>query len=209
MTRRIVALIGILLLGLTVIRASSVWEAIPLRAPLARLPLTLGDWRWRRDLPLDEGTLNVLKADDYVSRSYSNGRSTVDLFIGYYASQRQGDTMHSPMNCLPAAGWQPMSIGRVQVPVEGAAPVNANRSEIQRGLDKQLVLYWYQSHGRTVASDYASKAYLVIDALRMHRSDAAIVRVIAPLGSREVAADRAAADFVRVLRPMLDGYLPH
>jgi EpsI family protein len=209
MTRRLVALTGILLLGLTVIRASSVQDAIPLRAPLARLPLTLGDWRWRRDLPLDEGTLNVLKADDYVSRSYSNGRSTADLFIGYYASQRQGDTMHSPMNCLPAAGWQPMSIGRVQIPVEGAAPVNANRSVIQRGLDKQLVLYWYESHGRTVASDYASKAYLVIDALRLHRSDAALVRVITPIGSQEMAADRAAADFVRVLRPRLDGHLPH
>jgi EpsI family protein len=113
------------------------------------------------------------------------------------------------MNCLPAAGWQPMSIGRVQIPVEGAAPVNANRSVIQRGLDKQLVLYWYQSHGRTVASDYASKAYLVIDALRLHRSDGALVRVITPLGSREVTADRAAADFVRVLGPMLDGYLPY
>jgi EpsI family protein len=209
MTRRLVALIGLLLLGLTVIRASSVREGIPLRAPLARLPLTLDDWRWRRDLPLDEGTLNVLKADDYVSRSYSNGRSTADLFIGYYASQRQGDTMHSPMNCLPAAGWQPMSIGRVQIPVERAAPVNANRSVIQRGLDKQLVLYWYQSHGRTVASDYASKAYLVIDALRLHRSDAALVRVITPIGSQEMAADRAAADFVRVLRPRLDGHLPH
>jgi EpsI family protein len=209
MTRRLLAMIGILLLGLAVIRASSVREAIPPRAPLARLPLTLGDWRWRRDLPLDEGTLNVLKADDYVSRSYINGRITADLFIGYYATQRQGDTMHSPMNCLPAAGWQPMSIGRVQIPVEGAAPVNANRSVIQRGLDKQLVLYWYQSHGRTVASDYASKAYLVIDALRLHRSDGALVRVITPLGSREVTADRAAAEFVRVLRPMLDGYLPY
>jgi EpsI family protein len=209
MTRRLVALTSILLLGLTVIRASSVREALPPHTPLARLPLTLGDWRWRGDLPLDAGTLNVLKADDYVSRSYTNGRIVADLFIGYYATQRQGDTMHSPMNCLPAAGWQPMSIGQVRIPVEGAEPVNANRTVIQRGLDKQLVLYWYQSHGRTIASDYASKAYLVVDALRLHRSDGAIVRVITPLGSREAAADRPAADFVRELRPMLDTYLPH
>jgi EpsI family protein len=209
MTRRLLILIGTLVVGAAVIRAASVQEIVRPRLPLARVPLVMGDWRWRRELALDEGTLKVLNADDYVSRSYVSGAMAADLFIGYYATQRQGDTMHSPMNCLPAAGWQPMSIGRMQVPVDGATPVNANRYVIQRGLDKRLVLFWYQSHGRTIASDYASKAYLVLDALRLHRSDAAIVRVIAPLTSGEMAADRAAADFVHVLQPVLDRYLPN
>jgi EpsI family protein len=208
MTRRLVVLIVTLLIGMAAIRASSVREATPSHRPLAQLPLAVGDWRWRQDLPIDADTLNVLKADDYVSRSYSSGPMSADLFIGYYASQRQGDTMHSPLNCLPAAGWQPISIEQVRLPVDDGVPVNANRAVIQHGLDKRLVLYWYQSHGRTLASDYAGKAYLVIDSLRLHRTDAALVRVITPVGSREDAADRAAAGFVRVLRPVLGVYLP-
>jgi EpsI family protein len=208
MIGRLATLTIALLAAIAVIRAAAVRDPVAPHRPLAGLPLTLGDWRWRRDLPLDAGTVSVLKADDYISRSYVRGGSAADLFIGYYATQEEGGAMHSPMNCLPAAGWQPMSIGRVRLTAAGAAPIEANRYVIQQGLDKRLVLFWYQSHGRTVASDYASRAYLVLDALRLHRSDAAIVRVITPLTSRDGDADRAAADFVRVMRPALAGYLP-
>jgi EpsI family protein len=86
--------------------------------------------------------------------------------------------------------------------------VNANRAVIQKGLDKELVLYWYQSHGRTIASEYASKAYLVFDSLRQHRSDAALVRLVTPLSTVEADADRAAGDFVRSLQPLLAPHIP-
>jgi EpsI family protein len=115
--------------------------------------------------------------------------------------------MHSPLNCLPASGWQPMTTDRVQIPTS-VGPVNANRVVIQKALDKELMLYWYQSHGRTIASEYSSKAYLVFDSLREHRSDAALVRLITPLGSAEAGADRAAADFVRSLQPLLGRHIP-
>jgi EpsI family protein len=207
MTGRLATLTIVLLAAIAVIRAAAVRDPAAPHRPLARLPLTLGDWRWRRDLPLDAGTVRVLQADDYISRSYVRDAIAVDLFIGYYATQERG-AMHSPMNCLPAAGWQPMSIGRVRLGDAGAGPIDANRYVIQQGLDKRLVLFWYQSHGRTVASDFASRAYLVLDALRLHRSDGAIVRVITPLTPRDGAADHAAADFVRAMWPALAGHLP-
>jgi EpsI family protein len=207
MIGRLATLTMTLLAAIAMIRAAAVRGPVASHRSLAGLPLTLGDWRWRRDLPLDAGTVRVLQADDYISRSYVRGAIAADLFIGYYATQEHG-AMHSPMNCLPAAGWQPMSIGRVRLTTAGAAPIDANRYVIQQGLDKRLVLFWYQSHGRTVASDYASRAYLVLDALRLHRSDAAIIRVITPLTRRVDDADGAAADFVRVMRPALAGYLP-
>jgi EpsI family protein len=206
-TGRLATLTIALLAAIAVIRAAAVRDPAAPHRPLAGVPLTLGDWRWRRDLPLDAGTVRVLQADDYISRSYVRGAIAADLFIGYYDTQERG-AMHSPMYCLPAAGWQPMSIGRVRLSAAGAAPIEANRYVIQQGLDKRLVLFWYQSHGRTVASDVASRAYLVLDALRLHRSDAAIVRVITPLTRRDGDADRAAADFVRVMRPALTRYLP-
>jgi EpsI family protein len=83
---------------------------------------------------------------------------------------------------------------------------------IQKGLDRQVVLYWYQSHGRVVASEYWSKIYLVLDSIRLNRSDAALVRVIAPVDearpNAEIDAERSAISFVQAMFPTLDAFLP-
>jgi EpsI family protein len=131
--------------------------------------------------------------------------------VGYYESQRQGDTIHSPLNCLPGAGWQPMSRSIVSIPVAGQPPVTANRILIQKGLERQVVLYWYQSQGRTIASEYWGKVYLVYDALRRNRSDAAMVRVVTPVlvsESTDAPADARALAFVQTLAPALNRFLP-
>jgi EpsI family protein len=132
--------------------------------------------------------------------------------MGYYGSQRQGDTMHSPLNCLPGAGWEPLSKSTVAVETPSSDPIVINRYIIQKGLDRQLVLYWYQSHGRAVASEYWSKLYLIRDAVRLNRTDGALIRVIAPIaiGSEDggAAAERDATRFVRALYPALLPYLP-
>jgi EpsI family protein len=206
-TSRLLALSGLLIAGVVIVHASVPERPQLNRAPLAELPAAIGQWQLSGNVVIDDESLKVLKADDNVSRIYESGTSAVDLFIAYYTTQRQGDTMHSPMNCLPASGWQPMKTDRVQIATSGA-PVNANRVVIQKGLDKELMLYWYQSHGRTIASEYSSKAYLVLDSLRQHRSDAALVRLVTPLGSVETGADRAAADFVRALQPLLGRHIP-
>jgi EpsI family protein len=208
MIRRAIALTTLLAASAIVIGAASSVEEVPLRRSLVDLPSSLGQWRNVGDSPLDPATLEVLRADDHVSRTYVAGQIPAELFIAYYATQRQGDTIHSPMNCLPAAGWQPRSTGRTQIPVGGGASVTTNRYVIQKGLDERLVLYWYQSHGRTIASEYASKIYLVLDSLRLRRSDAALVRVIVPMSAGEPQADLAARDFVRNVYPVLDDFVP-
>ena len=159
--------------------------------------------------------LKVLGVDDYLSRVYyRSDRAAVGLYMGYYASQRQGDTIHSPLNCLPGAGWEPLSQGRLTIAnVDGRGnDITVNRYVVQKGLDRQLVLYWYQSHGRVVASEYTSKLYLIHDAIRLNRTDGSMVRVIAPIrhGATDdgAAADQLAQAFVRVLFPPLPAYLP-
>lgn len=187
-------------------------EVAPDRQELRTLPRTLDAWSSVRDLPLPAESLATLGVDDYVSRVYVNAATAhpVSLYVGYYASQRQGDTIHSPQNCLPGAGWLPIEGGRIQVPF-GNTSIEVNRYVIEKGLDRQVVLYWYQGRGRVVANEYANKFWLMIDAARVHRTNGALVRVMAPVGRNGAsvdAADRAVTDFSRVLLSQLNGYLP-
>ena len=206
-TRRLLVLTVAIVSAAAVLRATEVRVPVPLHEPLAKLPPTLGEWQAVQDTQLDKETLAVLRADDYVSRTYVSQGVAADLFVGFWASQQQGDTIHSPMNCLPGAGWQPLSRERTKIDAGGVL-IDANRYVVQKGLDKRLVLYWYQGHGRTIASEYWSKFYLVADSVRLHRSDAALVRVIMPSGANESEADQRGHAFVRALYPVLDEHLP-
>jgi EpsI family protein len=159
----------------------------------------------------------VLGVDDYVNREYlSRTEPYVGLYVGFYKSQRQGDTMHSPLNCLPGAGWLPVKEDRTTFSVSGGdgvqRDITVNQFVIQKGLDRLMVLYWYQSHGRSIASEYTSKLYMVYDAMRLNRTDAAMVRVITPITgtgpSDEADAARRAKTFVQDLFPSLASVLP-
>jgi EpsI family protein len=187
-------------------------ELVPLREPLRNLPFELGGWNGRDAQPFADDIVAVLGVDEYVSRWYvgpENG--LVSLYVGYYQSQREGDTIHSPMNCLPGAGWQPMETGTTSIDVPGRPqPIEVNRVVIQKGLDRQVALYWYQSHGRIVANEYWSKVLMVYDAVRLNRSDAALVRVISPISPSESpdVATKRAAGFIRLLSSQLERTLP-
>jgi EpsI family protein len=188
-------------------------EELPPRTPLDRLTNQVGPWTGREAPAFSAEVLAVLGADELVNRLYVAPREpAVSLYVGYYRSQREGDTIHSPMNCLPGAGWLPVTTEQTSIDVPGrAAPIVVNRILIRKGADRQVVLYWYQSNGRIVASEYWSKAYMVYDAVRRHRSDAAIVRVISPVLLDEdgtAAAERRATEFVRALFPHLEVHLP-
>jgi EpsI family protein len=177
------------------------------------MPQRVGSWESVESQPLDKRTLEVLRVDDYINRAYmSPGKPWVSLYVGYYRSQRQGQTMHSPLNCLPGSGWQPMQRGRVVVQMPrgagaGGGSAEVNRLIIQKGLDRQLVLYWYQAHGRIVASEYWGKIYTVVDAIRLNRSDGSLVRVIVPLSSQDASAEKtaeqAALEFITAILPAL------
>jgi exosortase D (VPLPA-CTERM-specific) len=184
-------------------------EAVAIREPLARLSTQVGKWQGQPAEKLSDQILAKLGVDEYVSRFYFNpGHSQIHLYVGYYGQQRQGDTIHSPKNCLPGAGWLPVKSGRTVIPDAAGAPIEVNRYVIQKGLEKQVVLYWYQSHGRVIASEYWAKIYLVLDAIRMNRTDGALVRVISPAVDSEQTAEQRSIDFVRALLPHLNRHLP-
>lgn len=201
------ALIGAV--GLYGARAQ-VERSVP-RQTLTEFPSALSSWESVGDIRLDDEVVGVLGVDDYVNRVYEHaGQPPVSLYIGYYNSQRQGDAIHSPQNCLPGAGWQAVGAGRIMLQAD-ARSLPVNRYIIQKGIDRQVVLYWYQGRGRVIANEYANKFWLMFDAATLHRSNGGLVRVIAPVraatGGLE-AADAAAASFSRALFPRLSAYLP-
>jgi EpsI family protein len=191
-------------------------EQTPLATPLTEFPMQIGEWHGSPLPPFSKDVLDVLRLTDYVTRAYGTpDGASVGLYIGYWQSQRQGDTIHSPLNCLPGSGWESVSqtVLRFADPRDRRAPDLAiNRYLIQKGLDRQLVLYWYQSHGRIVASEYWSRFYLMTDAARLNRTDGAIVRVIAPLKDEtedaETRAEQNGLRFVKGLLPHLNQFLP-
>jgi EpsI family protein len=203
-----------LVTALLAVRRGSALEAVPLRAPLTALPWTVQGFDGRPAADFERAILEELGVDDYVNRVYrSDDGAELGLYVGYYESQRQGRTIHSPLNCLPGAGWEPHSRARVTIDVAGRPkPIEVNRYVVSQGLERLLILYWYQSRGRVVASEYWTKAFLVSDALRTGRTDGALVRIVSPLGELrdidERGAERRAVSFVRSMFPFLDRHLP-
>ncbi len=205
--RALVVIVLLLATGAYGSRAGSA-ETMVSREPLASLPLQLGDWQGYEAAPFAGDLLAELGVDDHLNRQYiRQGSGPVGVYVGYYASQRQGDTIHSPQNCLPGAGWQPVESGVVQVPVEGRSLL-VNQYVIQRGLDKQVVLYWYQGRGRVIANEYHNKAYLMLDSVRLRRTNGGLVRLIAPIATTADAAKATASSFARVMFPHLAKHLP-
>lgn len=216
MLARAVVVAICLLSGVVVVARSAKSEAVPIRESLASFPMQLGPWEGRRLPDFDERVLGVLGVDEYLNSLYTApGAPAVGLYIGYYQSQRQGDTMHSPLNCMPGAGWLPVKQQRIMIPTSnapGAPSVEVNNFVIEKGLDRQVVIYWYQSHGRIVASEYWGKIHMVLDAVRLNRTDGALVRVVAPIDGTDAAAETRARDaaiaFSRVLFDHLNRFLP-
>jgi EpsI family protein len=209
---RFVVAAGLIALTAILLEARGRTELVPSRLPLSSFPAQLGDWRGQ-DIPLDKETLDVLGAGDFLVRNYraqDPRLPDVDLFLAYFPSQRTGDTIHSPKNCLPGAGWTPEKNDRVTISLAGHSSFPANRYVISKGAARKLVLYWYWAHDRGVASEYWAKFYLVKDAIRMNRSDGALVRITADMlrGETADAAELRLLPFTSDVVPLLDEYIP-
>ena len=187
-------------------------EVIVPHEPLTQFPETIGTEWSGRSVGIDPRAMEVLGAGDFAERSFRRDGSgvPVDLFLAYFSSQRTGVTMHSPKNCLPGSGWAPVESKYVALPLTNGRAFAVNEYVIQKGGEKQLVLYWYQAHGRLVASEFAAKFYLVADAMRMNRSDGALVRIVTPIleGESSSQAEQRAMQLAGALMPNLERYIP-
>lgn len=207
---RFVTLAALLASAALLLQARNGHEVIPVRAPLDSFPKIFDDWN-SRDVPIGKETRDVLGPGDFLLRDYRDPSGhAVDLFIAYFPSQRAGDTIHSPKNCLPGAGWFPVQADRIVLTPPGHAPFPANRYLIAKGDARQLVLYWYWAHDRGLASEYAAKIYLVTDSIRMHRSDGSLIRITTAVAPHQdvASAQQWLTEFANKMFPVINAYVP-
>jgi len=204
--------LALLLAGTYVLlRARDREELLPAHDSLRNFPLILGDWQGR-DLPISADTLQVLGPGDFLARDYFDlsKHEGANLFIAFFPSQRQGDTIHSPKNCLPGAGWVPAESTRIWLDGQSGRKIEVNRYLLEKDDQRALVLYWYQAHGNVTPSEYRAKYHLIADAIVMNRSDGALIRIATLLrnGDSPADAERNAVRFARLVLPILDKYIP-
>ena len=211
MPARIVALL-LLMQAAAYYAVASRQEIVPPTAPLSAFPADSGGWATEHEYAIEKEVQAVLKADDTLNRVYANPTQTAraSLFIAFFKTQRAGQAPHSPKNCLPGSGWEPTEDRTFPVAIPGReAPIVVNKYVISRGDQRSVVLYWYQSHGRVIAGEFAAKFWLVADAIRYRRSDTALVRVIVPVGEKIEDAEATAVDFTRAIYPDVSRRLPN
>jgi len=195
-------------------------DRAPEARPLTEMPTTI-DARTAIDVPLDAETLAILGDGFYLNRLYLPGsvpstaspgdRTEIGLYIAYLPTQRTGQSIHSPQNCLPGAGWTIQSSQVAHFTGNDGKQYEANDNLIINGSQSDEVLYWYQLHGRSIASDYRAKIDTLADSIRLGRTDEALVRIITPVvpgESRETARNRAIV-FAQQVVALLPAYVPN
>lgn len=200
-----------LLIQTAVLYSSSRTEFIPSSRPLTELPHEFGSWSMVEESFVDKDTMDILRADDTLNRVYRSPQANGDasLFVAAFRTQRNGKSPHSPKNCLPGNGWTQLSSDNYPIEVGLPAPIVVNRYVIVHGQERELVLYWYQSRDRVVADEFKAKFWVVADAIRLNRTDTALVRVIVRIANNdEEGATRTGVEFVHAFFNTLRQYLP-
>ena len=200
---------GLLLGSSVLLHAVNHGEAGVPRRLLGELPYSLGTWKGE-ERSIEGRIVQAVGVSDHLNRVYSDpADAAIQLYVGYYASQKTGDTIHSPKNCLPGAGWDPIHSGYVRLSVPGGSKIVVNEYVVQQDLDKRLVFYWYQGRGRVIASEYYGKFWMVADAISRNRTDGALVRLITPMNDGEANAHARLVGFTQVLFPHLNDLIPN
>lgn len=211
MKSRFFVVVVALIVAIAFMRVVSRQEVVPLRASFDRFPWQLGGWK-SREMLIEPEVVKVLAATDLLARWFQDGAGQiVGLYIGYYRTQREGATYHSPLNCLPGSGWFILNkeLQTIEIPGNPARRIEVNKVLIQKGQEKQLVLYWYKDRDRVIASEYRAKAHLLHDAAFRNRSDGALVRTNAPINGTVEETLQKSVRFVQGVFPLLPEYLPN
>jgi EpsI family protein len=207
--------VTLLLAAALVLHARGDVDRVPPSTPLTEMPQTIGSWVGV-DVPLDTEVLQVLGKGFFLNRTYTpagdeNSTIPVGLFIGYFPTQRTGQSIHSPQNCLPGAGWVFDSSGVTTLRNPDGTTAEVGEYVISNGPVRAEVLYWYRSQGRSIANDYKAKLYTLADSIRYGRTDAALVRVVTPVRQGESAAEshQRAVGFAEQISPLLPRFIPN
>ena len=185
-------------------------DAVSVAKPLKDLPGSIGEWHARESSPFDDATLKILKLNDYAMVRYADPQNrSLWLYVGYWGSQRKGAQIHSPKNCLPGGGWEPLESTTLTIPLSApGSAMTVNSYLLQKGNNKELVLYWYQSRDTVTAGEIPARIQMVKNSILSNRSDGAIVRVSSPVYGSVAETTQLLVGYIRQLNSVLVQYLP-
>ncbi len=176
---------------------------------LEQFPKRVGNWQGV-DVAIGDDALKILKADAVLFRQYTNpAGEMISFYASYHRSQKEGQLIHSPKNCYPGAGWEILEDEITELTLSQGVKLPVNKLVVSRGPTRQLVLYWYQSPGTIVASDYAQRLYMIKDSITKGRTDGSLVRVSTAVGENNVEETfEKEKQFLELFYPKLLEYLP-
>jgi EpsI family protein len=209
-TSRLIISCSLLVAVCVALQFRSTGTAVPLRRTLDDFPAAIGQWQAEEATQFDGGVLNVLKVKDYLVRRYADAPGhNVWLYIGYWDTQEREAQIHSPKNCLPGAGWEPLDASRITIGLSAPySPITINSYLVQKDRSQQLVFYWYQAQGQVTAGELAARIQMVHNAIRRDRTDGALVRVSSPIYDSVPRTAMLLESYIRELYPVLGQYLP-
>ena len=182
-------------------------EVIPDRASFSSFPLEIEGWQGRK-YDFENGENEILQLKDYLLINYNKANTNVNLYAGYTDSQRSGSVPHSPKACIPGGGWEIANTKIHEVVINDQKTIKVTRMLISKGESKQLVYYWFHQRGRDLSNEFSMKFALLYDAIKMNRTDGAIVRYTVPVYKSEAESDRVLEEFIRQSYPLLPRYIP-
>ena len=185
--------------------------SVPIKRQLEAFPRQIGKWSFANSISLPQKVEKMLGVDDYLEYDYvSPAGQVVNLYVSYFSSM-EGKGFHSPRNCMPGAGWDVASLEPLALEIHHSQsmPIEINNMILQKGADRQVVLYWYQCRGRFIRSEYWEKIYQVLDSIFKRRTDGSIIRIMAPVEDANIEhTTQYLADFTKQVIPILDEFLP-
>lgn len=214
MAKLTVALIFVLL-NLYTYRYFASADFIPDRGTFVDFPLQVKSWSCRGLQEMSDDVLRRLGVTDYLLCDFFNPElnAVANVYVGYHQSQTRDtggsdNLIHPPEHCLPGAGWD--IIKSDIVPLDLGFGGEAKRVIIAKGNQRNLVYFWYQSRGRTIARNHEKVLYLFFDRATKQRTDGSLIRFTVPvIRGDEEKAEKTFQSVAQSLTPLLSDYIPN
>jgi exosortase D (VPLPA-CTERM-specific) len=202
----LIAGLAMIVLGSILIYTVGSPQRVPLLQSFDHFPLQVGPWQGQRTY-MNPQIFEKTDADSYFDADFSSPKKeSVSLYIAHYEAQvSAGGLGHNPGNCMTGSGWKTLESGTTEI----APNLPANYLLLDRQGVRLLVYYWNIQQGQwgALSSARVYKLRTIINGLRRHRSDWALVRLITPVVSDKTAAEQRLNGFAHHLVPILPQFI--
>ena len=170
----------------------------------------INGWATSGHTPLPPKIIKALELDDYANQTYSNGKDTISLYIGYYLTTQKVGAAHSPLVCFPGQGWVLSNIETSKMDLNPGSGESISYSIMtaKRGLQKELIIYWFQSYDRANPDTFSQKITSFWKKLLNQGEDNAFVRISTPVQKKSLPECRETIlNFIRSFYPVFLNYV--